>query len=309
MNLTLRQLHAFVAVAETGSFTGAAQRLHLTQSALSVLVRELERELAVRLFDRSTRRVQLSEAGRDLQPQVRRMLEQLQDAVASVGKLRDKKKGVLRIGAPQLMASTLMPPLIAAYAAEFPGVDVRLFDTLPEQMFDGLQAGEVELAIGPDGAAPAAGAGNAELRRQPLLRDRHWLVCPADHALAQRPRVQWRELQRWPFIAPTRDFMQRLQPELAKTAGHPHIVPAHEVSYMTTALGLVAAGLGLTACPSYAAPLARAQGLVMRPLVAPVFYREVCAFSVAARGLSPAAESFMAFLPAQVQALDAAMRR
>ena len=77
MNLTLRQLRAFDAVAETGSFTAAAARLHLTQSALSVLVRELEREMGVQLFDRHTRRVLLSEAGREFQPSVQRLLSLL----------------------------------------------------------------------------------------------------------------------------------------------------------------------------------------------------------------------------------------
>jgi DNA-binding transcriptional LysR family regulator len=115
MNLTLRQLRAFAAVAETGSFTAAAQQLHLTQSALSVLVRELEREMGVQLLDRHTRRVQLTEAGREFLPSVHRLLGDLTTAVAGVTDLRDKKKGVLRLAAPQLMACTLMPRVIAVY--------------------------------------------------------------------------------------------------------------------------------------------------------------------------------------------------
>jgi len=291
MNLSLRQLRAFAAVAACGSFTKAARQLHLTQAAVSVLVRELEAELGVRLLDRNTRRVDLSDAGRDFLPHAQRVLRELDEAVTSVGELRDKKRGLLRVAAPQMMACTLMPRVIAAYCAEYPQVEVLLVDTLPEQMHARVLSAEVELAIGPDSAL---GAAATELARQPLLRDRHHLVCPPGHALARRRQVRWQDLGALPFIAPTLDFMQRLQPELA-AAGVPPIAPAHAVSYMTTALGLVAAGLGVTAVPSYAAPLAHGHGLTLRPLVAPVFYREVCIYSGRHRSLSPAAQSFVAF--------------
>ena len=300
MNLTLRQLRAFAAVADLGSFTEAAGRVHLTQSALSVLVRELERELGVRLFDRSTRRVQLAEPGRDLYPFVKRVLNELESAVTSVGNLRDKKKGLLRIAAPQLMACTLMPTVIADFAKAFPDVEVRLYDTLPEQMLDALMGGEVELAVGPEGGR------ERDLARRPLLRDRHWLICPAGHPLTRRRKVRWADLGTTPFIAPTRDFIQRLEPELALAAPGFHLAVVHEVSYMTTALGMVAAGLGVTACPSYSAPLVAAYGLEKRLLIEPQFYRQVSIYSIADKALSPAADAFAEFIQAFVRNSDIA---
>ncbi|SFM22294.1 LysR family transcriptional regulator [Variovorax sp. OV329] len=291
MNLTLRQLRAFLAVADCASFTEAARQLHLTQAAMSVLVRELEAELGVRVLDRSTRRVDLTEAGRDLYPFAQRVLRELEDAVHSVGELRDKKKGLLRVAAPQMMACTLMPQVIAAYRERHPQVEVQLSDTVPELMLERVLSAQVELAVGPDVAAPP------ELERRPLLRDRHHFICQPDHPLARRKQVRWRELAGLPFIAPTHDFMRRLAPELAAAGLEaPMVLPVHQVSYMTTALGLVAAGLGVSAVPSYAAPLVQGHGLVMRPLVDPVFYREVCIFSAAARSLSPAAQSFVEFM-------------
>ena len=295
MNLTLRQLRAFIAVADCASFTDAARQLHLTQAAMSVLVRELETELGVRLLDRNTRRVELSEAGRDLYPFAQRVLRELEDAVHSVGELRDKKKGLLRVSAPQMMACTLMPQVIAAYQQRYPLIEVYLSDTVPELMLDRVLSGQSELAIGPDGSSPP------ELERRPLLRDRHHFVCQPDHPLARKKQVRWRELAGVPFIEPTHDFMRRLEPELvAAGVAAPRVQPAHKVSYMTTALGLVAASLGVTACPSYAAPLVQGMGLVMRPLIDPVFYREVCIFSAAGRSLSPAAQSFVDFITAFV---------
>lgn len=291
MNLTLRQLRAFVAVAEAGSFTAAARELHLTQSALSVLVRELEREMGVQLLDRHTRQVQLSEVGREFLPSVHRLLGELQTAVAGVTDLRDKKKGVLRLAAPQLMACTLMPQMIAAFRARYPEVEVRLADTLPEQLLTGVMAGDAELAVGQDVAVDDAVA------RRTLFRDRHWLICPPDHPFAKRRSVRWAELGPWTFIAPTRDFRGRIAPELAADARTLLQRPGtQEVSYMTTALGMVAAGQGLTVCPTYSAPLVRAWGLAMVRLSAPDFHREVCVYASAKRSLSPAAMAFVELL-------------
>jgi DNA-binding transcriptional LysR family regulator len=294
MNLTLRQLRAFEAVADLGSFTEAAGRLHLTQAAMSVLVRELENGLGVRLLDRHTRRVELSEAGREFHAFVQRLLRELDDAVQGVTQLRDKGRGLLRVAAPQLMACTLMPQVIASYQQLFPQVEVKLIDTLPEQMLERVANAEVEVAVGPD--APAADT----LARLPLFRDRHHLICQPDHPLASRRRVRWRDVAKHPFIAPTRDFMRRLGPELQEADPTALLAPVHEVSYMTTALGMVAAGLGVTACPSYAGPLVRAYGLAMREVAEPVFYREVCIYQSPVRSLSPAARSFVEHLQAFV---------
>jgi DNA-binding transcriptional LysR family regulator len=265
-----------------------------------VLVRELERELGVRVLDRSTRRVQLSEPGRDFYPYVQRVLNELGEAVTSVSNLRDKKKGLLRIAAPQLMACTLMPRVIVAYGELYPDIEVRLTDTLPERTLDAVLAGDAELAVTPDGGA------GPELARRPLLRDRHWLICQPEHPLTRKKKVRWKELQGCAFIAPTRDFMQRLQPALSAAAKGVMLLPVHEVSFMTTALGMVAAGIGLTAAPSYSAPLARAYGLEMRLLVEPEFYREVCIFSAASKTFSPAAQSFVEFLERFVRGEGAA---
>lgn len=283
---TLKQLRAFDAVARSASFTEAARTLHLTQSALSVLVRELEGTLGVRLLDRHTRGVQVSEAGRDFMPYVQRVLAELHEGIGSITNLRDKRRGRLRVAAPQMMACTLMPSAVQAFLAAYPAIDVHLVDTLPEQLVDMLERGDVELAVGPGLATPG-------IERASLLDDAHWLICRADHALGRRRRVRWQELRRLPFIAPTRDFMTTLREALGPLSP----AAAHEVSYMTTALAMVAAGLGVTACPTYARPLVGAWNLRMVELVEPLFVREVFIHRLARRSLSPAAEAFTQFLP------------
>ena len=114
MNITLRQLRAFIAVARSGSFTLAAESLFITQSALSGLIKELEQSLGVRLFDRSTRRIQLSDIGRGIYPLIDKILADLDGVLDEVANLKALKKGVVRVAAPQLMACTLLPEVIAA---------------------------------------------------------------------------------------------------------------------------------------------------------------------------------------------------
>src|SRR5262249_20739213 len=156
-----------------------------------------------------------------------RVLRELEDAVHSVGELRDKKKGLLRVCAPQMMACTLMPQVIAAFGERFPDAEVQLSDTVPEQMLERVLSAQVELAVGPAVPPPP----DPERRR--LLRDRHHFICQPSHALAGRKQVRWRELAGLPFIEPTHDFMRRLEPELAAAGlAAPLVLPVHRVSYM-----------------------------------------------------------------------------
>jgi DNA-binding transcriptional LysR family regulator len=301
MKLTLRQLQAFAAVAELGSFTAAAGKLHLTQSALSVLVRELEQQLGARLFDRHTRRVLLTEAGTEFLPRATRVLADLDEAVAEVGALRDKRRGHLRLAMPQLMASTLGARAIAAFHSRHPDVGIELHDTPTDQIVAVVLSGRVELAISVE--VPSGD----DIEGRVLLRDRHWLVCPPRHPLAALSRVRWKDLQGHAFIAPTRDFMGWLTPVLPSVDLLPQV--AHTVAYVSTALGLAAAGLGVTMVPTYGQPLARAWGLVCKPVVAPVFERDVQIYAARGRQLSPAAQAFVQTLMAEAAVVPEASPR
>ena len=199
MNVTLRQLKAFVAVAQLGGFTPAAQRLHLTQSALSVLVRELERELGIRLFDRTTRSVHLTDAGRELHGSAEKMLLDLEHAVANSRGLAEVKRGRVAVAATPLMSSIMLPRIIAGYMAAHPGVSVVLKDAVAGQIPRKVHDGEADFGIGTF-LTPEAG-----FVTEPLMVDTLVLACPKNHPLAAKPRVRWRDLAGYPFVALTRD--------------------------------------------------------------------------------------------------------
>ncbi len=144
-NLSLKQLRAFVCVAESSSFTAAAALLNLSQSAVSLLVRELEAELGLKLLDRTTRSVRMTEAGAELHPVASRVLQDLGAAIAGSRELADRRRGRVRIACSPLQSSLLLPRLIAAFKASHPHITIVLRDTPGGEIVDLVASGEVDL--------------------------------------------------------------------------------------------------------------------------------------------------------------------
>lgn len=285
---TLRQMRAFVAVATQGSFTSAALELNLTQSALSALIRELETAVGLKLFHRTTRRVELSIAGETFLPRALNMLQDLDAAIGELNELQDSKRGIVRVAAPPLMACTFIPQAVSRLQAEHPGLEVILEDTLPERLLDAVQSARVDLAIGLEAET------GPEIRQEVLFTVRHNLVCRPDHPLAKKNSVRWRDLASFPLIAPTRDFRTHALANMTgKDREWVQRPSPGDVSFVTTALGMVAAGLGISVCPDHARNLAGAFGLRMIDLVNPQWSRTVSLYNLSRRTHSPAAETFI----------------
>ncbi|MCG2583182.1 LysR family transcriptional regulator [Massilia sp. TS11] len=289
MNPTLRQMRAFVALAKTGNFTQAADYLHVTQSALSGLIKELEATLGARVVDRSTRKVTLTEIGRGLYPLFAKMLDDLDVALQDVANKTSLRQGLVRVAAPQLMSCTLLPQVMAAYRVRHPEVQVRLVDAPVENVAARVLSGEVDLGIGPE-RDPMPQIAARQLFEMPFM-----LVAPHGHPLNRKRRLVWADLAQYPFISLQGQFTERLitdmhaSPEVA-------LHPANEVTFMTTALAMVSAGLGITVCLPYAEPLVKLYQLRMRLLHEPELTRRFFVTTREGRSLSPAAESFISFL-------------
>lgn len=296
MNPTLRQMRAFVALARTGNFTLAAQAMHVTQSALSGLIKELEQTLGAKVVDRSTRKALLTDIGKELYPLFSQMIDDLDGALANVADHTRLKKGMVRIAAPQLLSCTLMPPAIAAYRARHPDIEVRLGDTGVESVIARVLSGEADVGIGPE-REPAPPLDAKLLFEMPFA-----VVFPKGHELEGSAQVRWKDVARHPLISLQGQFTERLLDDVHAALREVPIKPANEVSFMTTALAMAAAGLGITVCMPYAAPLVSLYGLVMRPLEEPVLTRRFFLYTRPGRSLSPAAESFIDFLDDFVKA-------
>ncbi|MDD5326020.1 MAG: LysR family transcriptional regulator [Polaromonas sp.] len=290
MNVTLRQLRAFVAVARSGSFTLAAESLFVTQSALSGLIKELEQSLGLQVIDRSTRRIHLSDVGRDLYPLVDKIIHDLDAVLGEVSNLKSLKTGLIRIAAPQLMASTLLPEVIAAYAAVHPEIRIKLVDCAVESVMSRVFSGEVDFGIGPERDP------NSDITATTLFEGPFMAVFPPGHALAQLSEIRWADLIRFPFISLQGQFTERLSIDLRTAVRGLTLAPTNEVAFMSTALSMVSTGLGVTTCIPYAASLVRLYKLEMRALSEPVVRRRFFVFTRKERSQSPAAKSFMDFL-------------
>lgn len=289
-SVTFRQLRAFVAIADSGGFASAAGRLHLTPSALSLLIRDLERNMAVRLFDRTTRSTTLSLAGAEFYPLARKVLDDLSRALESTQDLEQKKRGTVRIACTPLYAATTLPDMVHRYRRKYPAIAVHVLDSLNQQATSRVVSGEADFAFAPQRPAPP------ELEQQSVMRDRIRLVCRKDHPLAAGRRATWAQVLNYPFVSLTPDFTHRLQADLFKHSPSLTLDPAHEVSFITTALGMVRSGFGVTAQPSQSLALLESFDLTARPLVSPTVDRHLSIFFPRARALSPAAESFRDFL-------------
>jgi len=143
-NLSLRQLRAFLAVAQEASMTRAAAKLHLTPSALSMLVRGMEDDLGTRLFERTTRRLVLTDMGQQFLPVVQQVFAQLEDGIASLHNSQHVKASLLRVAASPLLASALFPKVIASFRSQHPHVNVVLLDGPVESLPDLVRQGEVD---------------------------------------------------------------------------------------------------------------------------------------------------------------------
>jgi DNA-binding transcriptional LysR family regulator len=184
----------------------------------------------------------------------------------------------------------LMPQLILRYREQFPAIAIYVLDSLNQQALARVASGEADLGIAPQRPAPP------ELVQESLFKDRMSLICRQDHPLAARKRATWAQVLREPFVSLTQDFTVHLQADLFKFSSELVLNPAYNVSFITTALGMVQWGHGITVQPASALPLIAPFGLVARPVGKPVVFRHLSLFCKRGVELSPAASSFRDFL-------------
>lgn len=302
MNITLKQLKCFDAVAQHKSFTRAAEVLHTTQSAVSLMIKELEDEVGFRLFDRSTRQVMLSSSGEVFHRLASRLLDDFETVLRDAADIASLRSGVVRVGATEAVACSLVVPAIAAYQKLYPGVDVQLVVTLVPTMFQSLGSSDVDFIVGPDSIEDEHM--DRSIAAQALGRSPIWLWCLPEHPLACASEVPWVSMMQHDLIIPALDFTTRLIPAIGAHSGAPGPVdPAHAangarrpVGNITAAFSLAQAGLGVTFAAAYTRPLATAFGLTGRPLVAPVLDRALLLYMRRGRILSPATSSFLVHL-------------
>jgi DNA-binding transcriptional LysR family regulator len=242
--MELRHLAAFTAVAEEGGFTAAAGRLHMVQSAVSAAVRTLERELGVRLFDRTAHCVRLTSAGRLLLPEARRTLAAAAAAREVIEEVHGGLRGTVRLGILQRHRGFSVPRLVAEFRAQRPHVEIELHRGDSASHAAGLRRGRLDLAflaVDPDFVRG--------LSLTPLVRETMLLVTAPDHHLAGRAGVDLAETAGEPFADEPPTGGVRLANDRAFRAAGLERTVAYEVADLATVLDFVRHGLAVAIVP------------------------------------------------------------
>jgi DNA-binding transcriptional LysR family regulator len=283
MNLSTRQLRAFLALAQLRNFTRAAQQVHLSQPAFSSLIRSLEDSLAAKLFDRDTRKVELTAAGRRFEKAAREVIEHFDEVMGAACRDLSLVDQLAVAGMPSVCAR-LLPVLLAEYRSAHAAIDTEIIDALPQQCADIVRSGKADLAIA------SLLAPEPDVVAEPLFTDRFHAVCRADHPLASKPEVQLADLAELPFIHFTRST--RLRQQIDDAVKPLKLKVVMEVERLEAAKGLVETGVGVSLVPGLTLFHFTGAQIAIRRLAAPGLTREVFLLKSAARPLSAAASLF-----------------
>ena len=287
INLTLHQLKVFMVVAQHGGFTSAAEELLASQPGLTSAVRQLEEELQVRLFNRTTRRVELTSAGQELLPVAERIFAELDLTVQSLRDLGNVRRGLVTVAALPSLSATLLPQALALFRTQYPDVRVQLRDGIASEIVEMVRAGHADFAVG-----ALSGAEHA-LKFTAMIKDRMYLVCHAGHPLSSLGEVPWRALIDYPFVAMNAGSSVRYITDRAFAEIGVVKTPEQEVSLLTTMFGLAKVGLAVTAMPAAVLHAFDVNGVVKIPLADPITERELGFIVRRGHPLSPAAEALM----------------
>ncbi|KRQ14502.1 LysR family transcriptional regulator [Bradyrhizobium manausense] len=287
MNPTMRQLEALVLVYRLGSITKAAAELRVTQSAISLLIRQIEENFQVKLFDRTTRALHPTAACREAIPAAERILSSARGLAQHMRDLVEVRTGRIALAVSAGVASALLPRILARFRSCYPEVRIDLFDVAPDELLPFVMAGHAEFGIG-----SFEDDGTSEARIETLMESPLSAIGIRNGRFEKRRRLTWDELAGSDLITMRRGTRIRTQIDEALGQTGQELKPALEVSLITTALALTAEGAGISILPAHMLPKAQFPTLAAVALSQPIVKRHVSLLSRADFTLSPAAEQF-----------------
>ncbi len=290
MKVTLHQLEVFLSVAELRSFTEAGRALNVSQPALSRTIRQIEEAVGARLFDRDTRNVELTPAGRELAPIARRILGEFEGAFSELAQFVEGRSGRVTVAALPSIAAAILPATIQRFRHAHSQVDFTIRDALSDVIVSAVDEGHADLGVT---VRPPL---SERLAYRPLLSDDFVLVCRVDDPLAGDGAVPWSVFEGQAFIAMASSSSVRAMTDAAFMQAALAVKPLYECEHIATAGSLIAAGLGVTALPRLTLPLIGFARMSVRPLEQPILSRSIGVVTRIGRSLSPAAQAFLTAL-------------
>lgn len=311
-NVSYRHLSAFLEVARHGSFTHAAEHLHVTQSTLTATIKQLEAQIALQLFDRTTRRVSLTREGERFYPVAERLVSDFDTAINDLRASAQQQRGQVGIAASPSVLHSLLPTVIQSYRQAFPNIGISLKEEGASGIEENVMNNLVDFGIGGNRSA------HPELSYHPILQDRYGVVMIEDDPLTAVNEIKWSEIKTRSLLLLSAENGIRIQLEQGiKNKKLPLSLDnvMIEASTPATLAALIQKGVGISILPALAASTPAFDAIQFRPLAAPVLRRELCLITRKGRSIGPAGEELIkraiqyfqeARLPAYVETINAA---
>jgi len=285
-DLSTRHLRAIVALARSGKFVAAASELGISQPSLSRVIQQVESELGVVLFERATRRVSQTAAGREFIPVAERMLAELMQQTRAIRELDGRLRGQLIVASLMSIAHYVVPTALVAFRRRYPGVFIEIREGIASGVLEDVRSGIADFGIG------SVPEGHREIVVQSTVEERCCLVLPRRHKLSSRTSVRLADLVNEPMISmPTDSGLRRRIDALAQAQG---VALSYVIitSQITSLFDFVAQGLGVSIVPLSALPPASERRLATCTL-RPAVTRRIGILHLADRPLSAAAAGFL----------------
>jgi len=287
MDVTLRQIRSLLAVAHLKSFTRAASLLNLSQPALTVQIRNLERALGAKLLDRTSRTVEITRLGRELLPALQRTMRELEAAMSNVHEAGIGRRGTVRVAALPSFAASFLPDVIVACRRANPGLTFVVRDAIASRINAMVRAEDVDLAI------TGGEVSDPQLDVLYATTDRLCVIFPSSHPIGRKRRVTVSDLADIPLVLtnPGTSLREVIDAAFMTIGRAPNL--ACEVTYMISAVAMVRAGLGLTILPISAREARLERSLRARPIDDVSFVRPISVIKKRGRTLPPASATFL----------------
>ncbi len=286
INFELQDMRAFLAVMDLGGFHKAAEALNMSQPALSRRIQALELSVGAPLFERTTRRVSPTTIGRSLAPLARRLLDEFEESLLSMTGVGQRQAGQIVLACVPTAAFYFLPRAIERFNKRFPHIRFRILDLSANDGLEAVARGEAEFGIN------FMGSSDPELNFTALVDDPFVLACRRDHRLARKRRLSWKDLEGEALIGVSRASGNRMILESTLAKLNVQLNFQYEVNHLTTSLGLVERGLGISVLPKLAAPPGDHSVIVTKSIGNPDVKRTIGLVERRTGRLSPSAQRF-----------------
>lgn len=297
INFEISELQAFIAVAEKSSFKAAAESLFISQPALSRRIEKLEASLQIRLLERTTRRVSLTEDGRQFLGHAEAVIDELEMAMQGMAERTVLRRESLTVACVPSVANYLLPMVLKEFASAHPAVRVKVIDESARDVLNCVVAGNADFGVN------FIGTQEAEIDFKAIYTEHYVLIARNDHRLAKAKTLLWADLGGEKLVSVSQSSGNRMLIDnaLAKVAKRPSI--HYEINHVTGAISMVAAGLGVAVLPGLALGGNVHPNLVRIPLTDPDITRTLGLITRKGGRLQPAAQALSDLLEKAVRAI------